>query len=123
GRPPRRWAASRCAPDRSVAAANFLAPCGGWPRVGRPATGSGARRAARREGTSGRAAPDTEAIMSEFQNLESDAEKYAKEHPDQVKEGEQDAEHAAESKSGLGGGQQNQGQQNQGQQDQGQQDQ
>jgi hypothetical protein len=54
--------------------------------------------------------------MSEFQNVENDAEKYAKDHPDQVKEGEQDAEHAAESKFGLGG-QQDQGQG--GQQDQG----
>ena len=63
--------------------------------------------------------------MSEFGKLEGDAEQYAKDHPQQVHEGEQDAEHAAESKLGLGGGQ-NQGdqqgqdtQQNQGdQQDQ-----
>jgi hypothetical protein len=56
--------------------------------------------------------------MSEFGNLEHDAEQYAKDHPQQVKEGEQDAEHEAESKFGFGGGQGGQG--GQGQSGQGQ---
>lgn len=38
--------------------------------------------------------------MSEFDNLKNDAEQYAKGHPQQVREGEQDAEHAVESKLG-----------------------
>jgi hypothetical protein len=54
--------------------------------------------------------------MSEFDNLKNDAEQEVKDHPQQVHEGEQDAEHAAESKFGFGGGQ---GQDNQqGQDDQ-----
>jgi hypothetical protein len=36
--------------------------------------------------------------MSEFDKLKDDAEQYAKDHPQQVHEAEQDAEHAAESK-------------------------
>lgn len=31
--------------------------------------------------------------MSEFDNLKNDAEKYAKDHPDQVEKGEQAVEH------------------------------
>ena len=81
--------------------------------------------------------------MSEFDKLRDDAEQYAKDHPEQVQKAEQEAEHAAENKLGIGGqdqgnqqsqaGQQDQqdqggqqgqsgdgGQQNQGQQDQGQ---
>jgi hypothetical protein len=54
--------------------------------------------------------------MSEFGKLEGDAEQYAKDHPQQVKEGETDAEHAVESKFG-GDGDQGQGSQ-QGQGDQ-----
>ena len=71
--------------------------------------------------------------MSEFDNLVGDAEQQAKDHPQQVHEAEQDAEHAVENKFGGGTGQnqgqgspQNQdqgGQQNQGQGDQGQGDQ
>ena len=49
--------------------------------------------------------------MSEFDKLKDDAEQYAKDHPQQVHEAEQDAEHAAESKLGLG----NQEQDNRGQ--------
>jgi hypothetical protein len=41
--------------------------------------------------------------MSEFDNLKGDAEKYAKDHPQQVQEAEHDAEHAVESKFGDGG--------------------
>lgn len=41
--------------------------------------------------------------MSEFDNLKDDAEKYAKDHPQQVHEGEQDLEHAAEGKLDNGG--------------------
>ena len=41
--------------------------------------------------------------MSEFDKLKDDAEQYAKDHPEQVKKGEQDAEHAAEDKLGIGG--------------------
>jgi hypothetical protein len=75
-------------------------------------------------------------MMSEFDKLKDDAEQYAKDHPEQVQKGEQEAEHAAENKLGIGGqdqgnqqdqqgqGQQGQsgdgGQQNQGQQNQGQ---
>jgi hypothetical protein len=59
-------------------------------------------------------------MMSEFDQLKDDAEKYAKDHPDQVHKGEQDAEHAAESKLGIGGDQQQGSQQGQAnQQDQG----
>jgi hypothetical protein len=59
-------------------------------------------------------------MMSEFDQLKDDAEKYAKDHPDQVHKGEQDAEHVAESKLGIGGDQQQGSQQGQGtQQDQG----
>jgi hypothetical protein len=36
--------------------------------------------------------------MSEFDKLKDDAEQYARDHPQQVHEAEQDAEHAAESK-------------------------
>ncbi len=58
--------------------------------------------------------------MSEFDNLKNEAEQYAQQHPDQIKEGED----AVEKKFGIGQqGQQDQGQQDQGQQDQGQQDQ
>jgi hypothetical protein len=59
--------------------------------------------------------------MSEFSNLEHDAEKEVQEHPQQVKEGEQDAEHAAESKLGIGGDQAQGNQQGQDQDQQGQQ--
>jgi hypothetical protein len=48
--------------------------------------------------------------MSEFDNLKDDAEQYAKAHPQQVKQAEQDAEHAAESKLDPSG-QQGQGNQ------------
>ena len=49
--------------------------------------------------------------MSEFDQLKGNAEQYAKDHPEQVHEGEQDAENAVESKTGFGdgGGQQDQG--------------
>ena len=40
--------------------------------------------------------------MSEFDKLKDDAEQYAKDHPQQVHEAEQDAEHAAESKLNPG---------------------
>jgi hypothetical protein len=56
--------------------------------------------------------------MSEFDKLKDDAEQYAQQHPQQVHEGEQDAE----KKFGLGGQQQDQGGQDQGGQDQGGQD-
>jgi hypothetical protein len=46
--------------------------------------------------------------MSEFDNLIGDAEQEAKDHPQQVHEAEQDAEHAVENKFGGGTGQ-NQG--------------
>jgi hypothetical protein len=36
--------------------------------------------------------------MSEFDNLKDDAEQYAKDHPQQVHQAEQDAEHEAQSK-------------------------
>ena len=42
--------------------------------------------------------------MSEFDKLKDDAEQYAKDHPEQVKKGEQEAEKA------LGIGEQGQGQ-------------
>ena len=60
--------------------------------------------------------------MSEFDKLKDDAEQYAKDHPQQVHEAEQDAEHAVESRTGFGEGQ-NQGGQDQGSQNQGGQDQ
>jgi hypothetical protein len=41
-------------------------------------------------------------MMSEFDKLVGDAEQEAKDHPQQVHEAEQDAEHAAESKFGIG---------------------
>ncbi len=41
--------------------------------------------------------------MSEFDSLKNDAEQYAKDHPQQVHEAEQDVEHEAESKAGFGG--------------------
>jgi hypothetical protein len=51
--------------------------------------------------------------VSEFDNLKDDAEQYAQQHPQQIREGED----AAEKKFGIG--QQDQGNQGQGQQDQG----
>jgi hypothetical protein len=60
--------------------------------------------------------------MSEFDKLKDEGEQYAKDHPEQVKKGEQ----AAEKKLGLpgeGGNQTGQGGQDQAQQGQGQQDQ
>ena len=57
--------------------------------------------------------------MSEFDKLKDEGEGYAKDHPQQVHEGEQDAEHAVENKFGIGGDQGQNGQQGQtGQQDQ-----
>ena len=57
--------------------------------------------------------------MSEFDKLKDDAEQEVKDHPQQVHEAEQDAEHAVESKFGFGGDQgrdgQDQGQDGQGQ--------
>jgi len=44
--------------------------------------------------------------MSEFDQLKNDAEQEVKDHPQQVHEAEQDAEHAVESKFGGGDGQQ-----------------
>jgi hypothetical protein len=41
-------------------------------------------------------------MMSEFDKLAGDAEQEVKDHPQQVHEAEQDAEHAAESKFGDG---------------------
>ena len=55
-----------------------------------------------------------EAMVSEFDQLKGDAEQYAKDHPQQVHEGEQDAEHAVESRLGFGQGQGQAGQQDQG---------
>lgn len=43
----------------------------------------------------------TEATMSEFDKLTGDAEQYAKDHPQQVHEAEQDAEHIMEKKVGV----------------------
>ena len=55
--------------------------------------------------------------MSEFDQIKNDAEKEAQQHPQQVKEGEEDVE----KRLGMQGqGQQGQGQQGQGQQGQGQ---
>jgi hypothetical protein len=51
--------------------------------------------------------------MSEFDNLVGDAEQEAKDHPQQVHEAEQDAEHAAENKFGGGTGQNQGGDQDQ----------
>jgi hypothetical protein len=45
--------------------------------------------------------------MGEFDKLKDDAEQEAKDHPQQVHEAEQDAEHAVENK--LGDGEQNKG--------------
>jgi hypothetical protein len=45
--------------------------------------------------------------MGEFDKLKDEAEQEAKDHPQQVHEAEQDAEHAVENK--LGDGQQNKG--------------
>jgi hypothetical protein len=42
-----------------------------------------------------------EATMSEFDKLTGDAEQYAKDHPQQVHEAEQDAEHIMEKKVGV----------------------
>jgi hypothetical protein len=53
--------------------------------------------------------------MSEFDKLKDDAEQYAQQHPQQVHEADQDAEHAVESRIGLGG---EQDQANQGDDDQ-----
>jgi hypothetical protein len=64
----------------------------------------------------------TEATVSEFDKLRDSAEQYAKEHPEQVQKAEQGAEHAVESRLGLGD-QQGQDEQGQGQQGQDQQDQ
>jgi hypothetical protein len=52
--------------------------------------------------------------MSEFDNLVGDAEQEAKDHPQQVHEAEQDAEHAVEKKFGGGTGQNQSGDQDQG---------
>ena len=68
---------------------------------------------------------ETEATVSEFDNLKNEAEQMAQQHPDQLKEGED----AVEKKFGMGQqdqgnyGQGQQDQYGQGQQDQGQQDQ
>lgn len=51
--------------------------------------------------------------MSEFDKLTNEAEQYAKDHPEQVRKAEQDAEHAVEGKLGLGGEQGQGGQQDQ----------
>ena len=55
--------------------------------------------------------------MSEFDNLKHDAEKEVKEHPEQVREGEQEVEKKL-GLPGQGGDQPGQGGQDQGQQDQ-----
>jgi hypothetical protein len=55
--------------------------------------------------------------MSEFDKLKDEGEQYAKDHPEQVHTAEHDAEHAVESKFGIGG---DQGQGAQGNQQQGQ---
>jgi hypothetical protein len=56
--------------------------------------------------------------MSEFDKLKDDAEQYAKDHPQQVHEAEQTAEHAAESKIDPGKQGQDSPQDNSGQQGQ-----
>jgi hypothetical protein len=69
--------------------------------------------------------------VSEFDNLRNEGEQYAKDHPQQVHEAEQDAENAVKSKLDPDGGRQQDDQQNQvgdhdpgaSQQDQGQQSQ
>jgi hypothetical protein len=80
---------------------------------------------------------ETEATVSEFDNLKNEAEQMAQQHPDQLKEGEDAVEKkfgmGQQDQSGQGGpqdqcgqGQQDQGNYGQGQQDQygqGQQDQ
>ena len=62
----------------------------------------------------------TEATMSEFDNLKNEAEQFAQQHPQQVKEGEDAAEKkfgmGQQDQSGQGGPQDQYGQ---GQQDQG----
>lgn len=58
--------------------------------------------------------------MSEFDQLKNDAEGYAKDHPEQVQKGEQEAEKLAKDKFGDGG---DQGQDAQQQDDQQQDDQ
>ena len=52
--------------------------------------------------------------MSEFDKLKDDAEQYAKDHPQQVHEAEQDIEHAVENKVDPGGQQGQDDQQAQG---------
>jgi len=59
--------------------------------------------------------------VSEFDNLKNEGEQYAKDHPQQVHEAEQDAENALKSKLGPGDGQQQDQQGQQGQQEGGQQ--
>ena len=51
--------------------------------------------------------------MGEFDNVIGDAEQEAKDHPQQVHEAEQDAEHAVENKFGGGTGQNQGGDQDQ----------
>jgi hypothetical protein len=51
--------------------------------------------------------------MSEFDNLKNEGEQYAKDHPQQVHEAEQDTENAVKSKLDPEGGQQQDDQQNQ----------
>jgi hypothetical protein len=55
--------------------------------------------------------------MSEFDKLKDDAEQESKDHPQQVHEAEQDAEHATESKLGSSGQQKGNQQDDGGQQD------
>jgi hypothetical protein len=57
--------------------------------------------------------------VSEFDKLKDDAEQYAKDHPEQVKKAEQDAENKL-GLPGQGGNQPGQDAQGHGQQDQGQ---
>jgi hypothetical protein len=51
--------------------------------------------------------------VSEFDNLKNEGEQYVKDHPQQVREAEQDAENAVKSKLGADDGQQQDDQQNQ----------
>jgi len=51
--------------------------------------------------------------VSEFDSLKNEGEQYAKDHPQQVHEAEQDAEDAVKSKLGPDDGQQQDDQQNQ----------
>jgi hypothetical protein len=55
--------------------------------------------------------------MSEFDKLKDDAEQEVKDHPQQVHEAEQDAEHAVETKFGEQGQGNQQGQDDQDQRD------